>query len=157
MRIKICHTFGKIPFFKLSNDDFWWISGRSFRSSLCKKKKKQANKKQGVLLEWLLMTMCSSKKRSIPLSHGGHFCFRPPPPLLGISIPGGVCHTPNPWNLRNFPTWLGTARKEYFPKKCCCTKLFMRNCIEDNNFYFETPINSKIIDSPSIRPSWYSG
>ena len=33
------------------------------------------------------------------------------PRLLGISILGGACHTPTPWNFRDFPTRLGPPVK----------------------------------------------
>ena len=63
--------------------------------------------------------MCSSKRYTS--SHAGTLVLDPPrhpPPPPRISVPGGACHIPTPWNFRNIPTWLGTPWTEYFCQKC---------------------------------------
>ena len=58
----------------------------------------------------------------------------PPPPLprraLFSTPPEGVWHTPspNPWNFRNFPTWLGTPWKDISVKNAVA-KYFIRKII----------------------------
>ena len=74
------------------------------------------------LSEATKFVLCSSKN------------IHTPPPLprraLFSTPPEGVWHTPspNPWNFRNFPTWLGTPWKDISVKNAVA-KYFMRKII----------------------------
>ena len=79
------------------------------------------------LLKATKFVVCSSKNIYTP----------PPTPTEGTFVlgsppapPGGVWHSPspNPWNFRNFPTWLDTPWKDISVKNAVA-KYFMRKII----------------------------
>ena len=70
---------------------------------------------------------------NIHIPNGGHFFFSPflspPPPFSGISIPGGTCQNPHPWNVGTFPTWLGFSWNEELRQKLLLRYTIMRKSI----------------------------
>ena len=61
--------------------------------------------------------MCSSKKYPYPLPHGGHCCFRPPPPRISVIFQLGLVPPGKNISLKN-----AVALFFYAKDNCFCDK-----------------------------------
>ena len=64
-----------------------------------------------------------------------------PPRFSGISIPGGTCQNPHPWNVGTFPTWLGFSWNEELRQKLLLRYTIMRKSIVSTTKREKNPLS----------------